>query len=221
MSGEVTHSAVPLQTDLVGQNPTTGVVDYLKYIGTTLAASFAVDYGLGSAWKIVANGNFNADAFPDLVAQNAAGQLDFLYLNASGKLIGTFMTANTYPAVHGEGFFGTAVNQRGPSLVSQLPNGSIDILAFGPVGAVTEQLVASDLIPGTVGFPTLIGASSQNNNNNPAFNQLNDGDNSALFTQLPNGTFDIIGLTGSILGATLKVATTNLMPSTLGSAPGF
>jgi hypothetical protein len=206
---------------LVGQNPTTGVVDYLKYSGTNLVASNAKDYGLGAGFKIVANGNFNADAFPDLVAQNAAGQLDFLYLNATGSLIGSFLTTNPYPAVHGQGFFnGFVGTQQGPALVSQLPDGSIDILSFGPVGAVTEQLVGSDLIPGTVGLPKLIGASNKTSDF-AAFNQITPDDTAALFTQLPNGTLDIIGLKGSTVGATLTISNTLLLSQTAGSSPGF
>src|ERR1051326_8759145 len=207
---------VPTTTYLVGQNPTTGVVDYLKYSGTTLVASNAIDYGLGTTFKVVANGNFNDDAFPDLVALNAAGQLDFLYLNAQGKLIGSFLTTNPYPAGHGQGFFngpGPFVpNQQGPALVSQLADGSIDILGFGPVGAVTEQLVVSDLIPGTVGLPRLIGASNKTTDF-AAFNQITPDDMAALFTQLPNGTLDIIGLKGQLSGATLTISQTLLLRS--------
>ena len=45
----------PLQNNVVIQNSTTGVVDFLKYEGSTLVASSAHDYGLGANFKIVAD----------------------------------------------------------------------------------------------------------------------------------------------------------------------
>src|SRR5690349_20878923 len=118
---------VPTQTDLAVQDPNTGAVDYLKFVGTNLVSSDLHNYGLGSTFKIVANSDYNADGNADLVAQSTiTGQLDFLYLNAAGNLIGSFLTAGQFPAVHGQGFFtGHPAGEVGAALVSQLADGSI------------------------------------------------------------------------------------------------
>src|SRR5262245_59694655 len=43
--------------------------------------------------------------------------------------------------------------QSGPDLVSQLPNGQLDFLAVNSSGV----LIASDLVPNTVGLPPMVG----------------------------------------------------------------
>jgi hypothetical protein len=65
----------PSQTDAVIQNETTGVVDYLKYKGSTLVASNTINYGLGSAWKIVADGNFSGNEDLGLKARSPANSI--------------------------------------------------------------------------------------------------------------------------------------------------
>src|SRR4051812_16101265 len=116
--------ARPFDTLLTIQNTTTGEVDYLHFVGNTLAKSHLENYGL--SWPIVADGDFNQDDRPDLVAQapGAFGQLDFLFLDSDGKLISSWVTDVAVPHVVGEGFFGgttnnfNAPNQVGPTLVS-------------------------------------------------------------------------------------------------------
>jgi len=201
------------------QSTTTGVVDYLHFNGTTLDQSFAVDYGLGAAWKVVAQGNFNADLTADLVAQNTStGQLDFLYLGAGAKLIATFITPGSFAPVVGEGFFGNAAGQQGPSLVSQDASGQLNMLAFDGTG----KLIASDLIANSVGLAHVVGVATAGNfgGNNPAF-AITGNALSAIMTQLPNGQIDVIGLSGSISGGTLTVAATQLLAQSVGLAPVF
>ena len=131
-----------LQHDVVIQNDTTGQVDYLKYSGTTLVASDLKDYGLGSVWKIVASDIINGDGFPDLVAQNqTTSQIDFLFLNANGDLIGSAL-GSSVPRIVGVGFhFGTVPGQAGHTMVSQLPDGQLDMLGFNSAA----QLIATGL----------------------------------------------------------------------------
>jgi hypothetical protein len=150
----------------VVQDTQSSVVDYLALDGPTLVASYAIDYHLAAGFRIVADGEFNADGGAtspqlrtwDLVAQNVSnpnfpiGQLDFLYLDNHGNLIGSALT-DVVPSIRGEGNFGTVPGQAGPALVSQLPDGSIDMLAFNSGG----HLIASDLIPGTIGLPRVVG----------------------------------------------------------------
>jgi hypothetical protein len=207
---------VPTQTDAVAQNTSTGAIDYLKYSGSALVSSLMIDYGMGPSWKLVASGNIIAGAPDDLVFQNnATGQLDFLGISATGALVNSFETSFGLPAVHGEGFFNFTPGGTGPQLLSQLPDGEIDVLGFNTTGG----FAASDLIPGTAGFPTLVGAGLEQNGN-PAFANIAPASiDSAIITQLPNGELDAIGITGSIATGSLAVANTMLMPQTIGAFP--
>ncbi|MBP2434248.1 hypothetical protein [Bradyrhizobium elkanii] len=209
---------VPTQTDAVIQNQTTGAVDFLKYQGTQIVASSLHDYGIGPAWKIVANGDFNGNGTQDLVAQNqTTGQLDFLYLDASANLVGSFMTSFGLPDVHGQGFFGTAAaGQNGPALISQLSDGRIDFLAFKFSGG-SEIFSGSDLVEGTLGFPTLVGGGTQTVNSS-MFSGQGTGFSGSVITQLSNGELDAVGFTGDIANG-LFVSRTLLMPQTIGAFP--
>ena len=108
-----------------------------------------VDYGLGAGYKIVGHGDFNGDGHQDLVAQNSAtGALDFLFLDANANLIGSALSSTALPQIVGDGNFGSAAGQTGPTLVAQLANGELDMLGFNAAGG----LIASDAISNTVGF---------------------------------------------------------------------
>ena len=86
----------PLQNNVVIQNSTTGVVDFLKYEGSTLVASSAHDYGLGANFKIV------ADVGDSLVAQNdQTGFVDFLNIGANGNLVSSVMSSVALPLIFG------------------------------------------------------------------------------------------------------------------------
>jgi hypothetical protein len=210
---------VETQTNAVIQDQTTGVVDYLEYQGGTLVASDAIDYGLGPTWKIVANGDFGGGTQEDLVAQSTVtGQLDFLDLNAAGQLIASAMTPEGLPSVHGEGWFGGgAAGQFGPDLISQLPNGQLDFLAFN----LNETLVASDLVANSVGLPTLVGGGTENDEN-AQFNGISantGGRPGSVITQLANGELDAIGFNGTAANGTLSISGSLLMPQTIGDFP--
>jgi hypothetical protein len=213
------------------QNAATGVVDYLEFSGTTLVASAAFNYGI-AGFRIVADGEFNDHlgfATPaarswDLVAQNVSnpafpvGQLDFLFLDNHGNLIGSALSA-VVPTIRGEGQFGTVPGQTGPTLVSQLPDGSLDMLAFNASGA----LIATDLIPGTVGLPQVVGVADfgavstsgliggYDNSVDPALGLLVHAPQT-IVTQLPSGHIDLIGLSGS-MATGLSYTSSNLVPT--------
>src|SRR5262249_7940959 len=147
----------------------------------------------------VANGNFNGDANPDLVIQNnTTGQLDFLYLDAGGNLIGSALSAFV-PHVIGAGFFGAVAGQSGPALVSQLANGQLDMLAFNAAG----QLIASDLIANTVGLPTHGAGVAESISSFPVFAGVG-GSNDSVALQFADGTLDFLGFSGSLNGGTLS-----------------
>ena len=200
-----------LQHDVVIQNDTTGQVDYLKYFGTTLVASDLKDYGLGSVWKIVASDIINGDGFPDLVAQNqTTSQIDFLFLNANGDLIGSAL-GSSVPRIVGVGFhFGTVPGQAGHTMVSQLPDGQLDMLGFNSAA----QLIASDLVPGTKGLPHAVGVAA-GNASAQALSGL--GNQDAVVTQLADGSVDFIGFTGSFSNASLAYVASFLVPGSAGT----
>jgi len=193
-----TNNVVSDQHSVVIQNQTTGVVDFLRFNGSTLQSSLTRDYGL-NGWHVVANGDFNGDTIPDLVAQNnSTGQLDFLYLNATGNLVASALSA-AVPHVVGAGFFGgTVPGQSGPTLVSQLANGQLDMLGYNASGA----LIASDLIANTVGLPTAIGV-GESATNFPVFAGNGSGANDSVVAQLADGTVDVLGFSGSFSNASL------------------
>jgi len=206
------NGPVPTQHDVVIQNDTTGNVDFLHFIGTSLVESAEKNYSLGTVWKIVANGDFNADLHPDLVAQNKiTGQLDFLFLDGSGNLFASALSNVAVPSVHGAGTFGTfAPGQVGQNLVSQLANGQIDLLAFDGNG----HLIASDLIPNSVGLPHVVGVAS-GAGFFPAFSLL--GSSNSVITQLPDGSIDALGFSGNFGNASVTFSTSLLLPGTAGS----
>ena len=191
----MTNNVVSDQHSVVIQNQTTGVVDFLRFNGSTLVNSFTRDYGL-AGWTIVGNGDLG-DGNPDLVAQNnATGQLDFLHLSPTGTLVSSAL-GPVVPHAVGLGVFfdggGAPAGQVGPSLVTQLPNGQLDILGFNAAGG----LVASDLIANTVGLPTAIGV-GESFTSWPVFAGSGAVGNDTVVTQLADGTIDFIGFTGGV-----------------------
>src|ERR1700735_1556941 len=134
----------PLQNNVVIQNNTTGVVDFLKYEGSTLVASSAHDYGLGADFKIVAEeGNI-------LVAQSQkTGFVDFLTIGANGNLVASAMSSVSLPHIFG---FSIDTTEFG----SQRADGEIDMLKFN---TTTGVLTASSLVAGSAGLPTAVGIS--------------------------------------------------------------
>jgi hypothetical protein len=197
-------------------------VDYLNFSGNTLTGSFLANYPGLTGWDIVASGFYNGDAFPDLVFQNATtGQLDFVFLNANAGMIGTLL-GPIVPPVQGEGLFpGAAVGQMGPTLVSQLPDGSIDLLAVNAAGA----LIRSDLIPGTAGLPGIVGVAESStailSAQFPIIQGINSGADDSIVVQYPNGLLDVLGFTGNFAAAGVVFSGSFALPGTAGSPPVF
>jgi hypothetical protein len=209
---------VPTQTDAVIQNTTTGQVDYLKFEGNTLVASNLKEYGLGSSFTVVANGDFNADGQPDLLAQNpSTGVIDFVYLDANANIIGSHLTNINLPRIVGEGSFSTTVpGQAGPTVVSQLPNGQLDMLAFNTAG----NLISSDLIPNSVGLPRAVGV-GESFAFFPVIANVGSVANDSVVTQLPDGSIDVIGFSGDFLAKNLSFSASFLLPGSAGTPPVF
>jgi FG-GAP repeat protein len=200
-----TNNVVSDQHSAVIQNQTTGQVDFLRFNGSQLQSSLLKDYGIGPLWHIVANGDFNGDGNPDLVTQNQiTGQLDFLYLDGTANLTSSELS-NVVPHVVGAGEFGIrAAGQSGPELVSQLPNGQIDLLAFNATGS----LIASDLIPGTVGLPKAVGV-GESFSFFPVFSGL--GTTDTIVTQLADGRIDFLGFSGDFSTASVSFTNSRLL----------
>jgi hypothetical protein len=201
------------QHDIVLQDPNTGAVDYLQFSGTTLTRSNMIDYGI-AGFGIAAAGDFNGDGHQDLLAQNATtGQLDFLNLDANGHLIASATNSTFVGTVHGAGSFGAFAGQVGPVVVSQLADGTIDLLGYNGHGA----LVGSQTIAGTAGLPPIVGV-GESFANFPLFQGNGTGTNDNIIVQYADGTIDALGFSGSV-GVNGGVTFTNsfVIPNSAGS----
>jgi len=195
----MTTLPVPTETDTTIQSASTGAVDYLQFTGTTLTGSDMQNYGLSADFHVVASGDFNGDGLPDLVAQNAAGQVDIVNLDTSAHLISTTLVNSALPPIVGAGFFNLANESfpytPPPTLVSQLADGSLDMLQLNTAG----HFVASDLVPGTAGLPHAVGVGSGDFGSEPPMftSPFEDTNSNSVATQLANGAVDLIGFTGT------------------------
>jgi len=209
---------VNLENDFAIQNNTTGQVDYLQFQGNTLTHSASFDYGI-AGMNIVGSDIGGPTGASTLVAQNpTTGVVDFLGLDSTGHLVSSAMSS-ALPLIVGDGFFGAAVaGQVGPELVSQLPNGQLDILAFNSSGT----LISSDLVANSIGLPHVVGAAVANGGQ-PAFEAFSGvGTNTKagnVVAQLADGSLDAIGLSGDFAAGTLSVSASFLLPGSAGSAP--
>jgi len=184
-----TNNVVSDQHSVVIQNTANGQVDFLRFNGSTLQASVLRDYGL-SGWTVVGNGDLNGDNLPDLVAQNnSTGQLDFLFLNATGNLTSSALSNVPVPHAVGLGVFNS-----GPAVVTQLANGQLDVLSFNYTAGT---LVASDLIAGTVGLPHAVGV-GESFTNWPVFANVGASGNDSVLVQYADGTISALGFSGSL-----------------------
>jgi hypothetical protein len=211
---------VSIENDVTIQNATNGQVDYLQFQGNTLTHSRMFDYGIGGM-NIVADGIVGflpSPAVFTLAAQNpTTGVVDFLGLDLNGNLVSTALSSSL-PTIVGEGLFGTmAPGQAGPTFVSQLANGELDFLGFNSSGA----LIASDLVANSVGLGHVVGAAVATNGNPafPAFANVGSSTNFDVITQLPNGSLDAIGFSGSFAAKSLSVSASDMLPGSAGSAP--
>lgn len=209
------NTPIPTITYAAVQYAATGAVDYLKFDGSNLVGSDLHDYGLGSDWKIVAHGDFNDDFNQDLLAQNqATGAVEFLYLDAHANLLQTFLNNVSLPKIVGAGAF----NGAAPVVVSQLPDGSLDMLGFNSSGT----LVHTDLVPSTVGFGPVVGVGGSFDIDNlfftPALAGVGAIFNENVVLQTSAG-LDVIGFTGNFADFSLQVTATNLLAGTAGLPP--
>jgi hypothetical protein len=210
------NQPIPSQTNIAVQNNTTGAIDYLQFTGTTLTSSSMFQY-TSADFNIVADGHFGvgAGAAIDLVAQNAAGAVDILGLDSHGNLIASEMLSSSLPHIVGAGNFGlTAAGQVGTTLVSQLPNGQLDMLGINGAG----QLIHSDLIANTVGLAPVVGVADAQaaNPNNAAFNGVGSNTENVI-VQSPNGSMDTLGFSGNFNDNTLNFSSSLLLPGSAGS----
>jgi hypothetical protein len=208
---------VEIENDFAIQNNTTGQVDYLQFQGNTLTQSAMFDYGI-PGMNIVSSDVSGPTGFYTMVAQNpTTGVVDFLGLNNQGNLVSSAMSSSL-PSIVGHGDFGSAfAGQSGDDLVSQLPNGQLDILAFNSSGT----LISSDLVANSIGLPHVVGAAVANNGN-PTFEAFAGvGTNTHAFnviTQLADGSLDAIGFSGDFNAGTVSVSNSFLLPGSAGSA---
>jgi hypothetical protein len=200
---------LPSQTDVTIQNQTTGAIDYLKYEGSTLVASQAFDYGIGSDWKVVASGPIGGS--PGLVVQSqSTGFLDFLSLNATGHLVSSAMSSVGVPRIVGHSAgIGSNVGDLPGVFASQLPDGELDFLEFN---TSTAALMKSDLLAGTAGLPHAVGT-AVGGGSFPEF--LGVGTSDTVVTQLPNGSLDLLGFNGTF-GTTLALTASDLLAGSAG-----
>jgi hypothetical protein len=208
---------VRANTDITVQNNTTGQIDYLQFQGSTLVHSDAVSY-TPPGWDVGAQGDFGGPAGRDLVTQNqSTGFVDILQLDKTGKLIGSVTSNVGVPNIVGQGTFNSfAPSEVGPTLVSQLPNGELDMLAFNGSG----QLIHSDLIANTVGFAPAVGVGESYNSYSPfaGVGDTNYNDDGVVL-QLADGSLDDIGFTGDFSAGTLSFSGSMLVPGSAGMAP--
>jgi hypothetical protein len=209
----------PTNTDIAVQNNTTGQVDYLQFQGSTLVKSDAINYA-GAGWNVVAQGSYGGPVGTDLVVQNqSTGFLDILKLDANGSLVGSVMSDVSVPRTVGEGdFTSLAPGQAGPTLVSQLANGELDMLGFDGSGT----LIHSDAIANTVGCAQAVGV-GESQNNFPLFAGIGTGGGSAgndnVVLQLADGSLDTVGFSGDFNSGTLSASASMVLPGSAGLVP--
>jgi hypothetical protein len=209
---------VNLENDFAIQNNTTGQVDYLQFQGNTLTQSAMFDYGI-PGMNIVSSDVSGPTGFYTMVAQNpTTGVVDFFGLNNQGNLVSSAMSSSL-PSIVGHGDFGSAfAGQSGDDLVSQLPNGQLDFLAFDKSGA----LISSDLVASSIGLPPVVGAAVAHGGvpAYDAFAGVGTGTNAFnVVAQLADGSLDAIGFSGSFAAGTLSISNSFLLQGSAGSAP--
>lgn len=130
-------SASTTVSTMVIQNPVTHQIDFLKFSGENLTASYLTSF---SAWDIVAHGDINGDHRIDFVTQSADGQINHLIIDSAGNLVGSLLENGSYWAVHGAGDFdGT---DRHSIMTQDEITGQINLLWFSGVD-LSESLLLS------------------------------------------------------------------------------
>jgi hypothetical protein len=203
---------LPLQQDVVIQNHTTGQVDFLEYSGNTLVASNLKDYGLGSDFKVV--GSESHAGGSELVTQSqSTGVVDLLFLDANANLVGSAMGSAVPHIVGLANDFQAGGGQVGPAAVSQLANGSLDLLGFNANGI----LVQSDLIVNSVGLPHAVGVAAGNATAQTIQTTGGFPTNDVVVTQLADGSVDFLGFSGTFAAKNVAFTASLLVAGSAGT----
>jgi hypothetical protein len=191
--------------NLVAQNSTSGAVDFL---GLDSAGHLVSSLMSSAVPPIIGDGYFgNALVGQEqLISQLPDGQLDFLEFNSAGTLIASDLVANSIGLPHAvgaalanegmpalEAFSGVGANPNAMNVVTQLADGSLDVIGFsGEFAAGTLSFSNSYLLPGSAGSAPVgalnpdIGALDQN---------IADGaghQGVQMVSQLANGQLDFL-----------------------------
>jgi hypothetical protein len=162
-------------------------------------------------WNVVAHGDFNGNGLQDLVIQNpTSGAVDFLFLDSTGHAVGSALSPVALPHIVGAGNFNNGAGQSGPTLVTQLANGQLDMVGYN-----NGTPVHSDLIANTVGLPSAIGV-GESYNSFPLLSRVGGGGNDGVMLQLADGSLDAIGFSGSFASDTLSTSASYLLPGSAG-----
>jgi Matrixin len=122
--------------NMVIQNPDTHQIDFLQFAGGSLKSSALASF---TAWKIVADGDFNGDGHPDLLTQSNNGQIDLLFLSGA-NLSGSSLEEGFYWPAHGAG--DTDHSGRAGVLTQDASSGQIDFLWFSGTKLTSSLLVS-------------------------------------------------------------------------------
>jgi hypothetical protein len=162
---------------LVAQNSTTGFVDFL-----TLDSSAHLIASAASSVPVPHIAGFALDIGQTLVSQLPNGELDFLKFNTTtGALTASDLLSNTVGLPNAVGV--AAWNLTPPefhltgttdTVITQLADGSVDVIGFTGAFNTTLTYSASYLIPGSTGAPN-IGEVNPNIGEN--FNVIQAGSN--------------------------------------------
>ncbi|MBR0939465.1 hypothetical protein [Bradyrhizobium jicamae] len=209
---------LPLQQDVVIQNHTTGQVDFLEYSGNTLVASNAPPtLALGADWKVVGSeASTMAGAATELVTQSqSTGQVNFLFLDTHANLVASSMGSVVPHIVGLANDFFAGGGQVGQTAVSQLADGSLDLLGFNAAGT----LVQSDLITNSVGLPHAVGVAAGNASVQTIQTTQGFPTNDVVVTQLADGSVDFLGFTGTFAAKNVAFTASLLVAGSAGTPP--
>jgi len=156
--------------DLVTQSQTTGQLDFLFLDATAHLTSSALTPG--GVPRVIgvfaeAGGTAPGQIGPTLASQTADGSIDFLAFDVTHQLIASDLVPGTAGLPHAVGVISAAPGTGEPAvqglgthdnIVTQLPDGSVDVIGFtgaSPYTGTGLTYSASDLFPNSAGLPTI------------------------------------------------------------------
>jgi hypothetical protein len=184
--------------DLVAQNNTTGQLDFLylnasgNLIGSALSAFVPRVVGAG-----VFGASVPGQSGPELVSQLPSGVLDILGFNASGALIASDLIGSTLglPTAIGVGesftswpVFANVGNTGLDSVITQLADGTIDVIGFGGSFNGGTLAMTNSFTRGPIGDQLF--AVNQDND----FGHQRDANLSSTVDGVTRETFDAVGV---------------------------